>query len=497
MTLISDCEDGSVLDSPLSSPVLKDIPFPCDGATTTAASKTQAPMTAYLTVRVCFTPRSHLYAGLSAPQPPPSPTSPAPTFAELEENLLDVQAAWREPSPSWAPASASALARRDREWKAYTGALHPDSFLDLQLLLYAGEGQKSQRPPSPPVPTIDPALLLLHPPSVPHALPTPSWSPSQSSMVSRWLARTDSIIPGLEAALVVKEESKTSTPSSANASTGTHSTAAASDTASSSTTVPSSSPPPPPPASTQPLTIRLRRPNTELAAGVKRPHDQVDTDDDEDDEDMDADADTDEDADHASVASDGGEDEDQTQTHTGANTLSPVPVPALNNQPLSSSSSSLVAPIPLPVRRSDRVASTSVPWPTPAPSSIGDDDDIAAAAVKPFSCPMCNWRFSRAHELKRHMDCTHFGKKFTCLVCGKNNARKDARRRHQITEQACVAKQASLTDEQLQEMECVTRAEREDSPLYQRYLAAVAKSTARARAAGVKGGPRKKKARRY
>ncbi|KZV99332.1 hypothetical protein EXIGLDRAFT_233695 [Exidia glandulosa HHB12029] len=495
MTLISDCEDGSALESPLSSPVLKDIPFPCDGASS-SASKTQAPMTAYLTVRVCFTSRPHLYAGLSAPQPPPSPTSPAPTFADLEQNFLDVQAAWREPSPSWAPTSASALARRDKEWKAYTGALHPLSFSGLQLLLNAGEGQKSQRPPSPPVPTIDPALLSLKPPSVPHPLPTPSWSPSQSSMVSRWLTRTDPIVPGLEAALVAKEESKTSTPSSANASTGTHSTAAASDTASSSTTVPSSyPPPPPPPVSTNPLTIRLRRPNAELAAGVKRPHDQVDTDDEEDDEDMDADADadTDDDADHASVASDGGEDEDQAQTHTGANTLSP----ALNNQPLSSSSSSSVAPIPVPVRRSDRVASTSVPYPTPAPSSVGDEDDIAAAAVKPFPCPMCNWRFSRAHELKRHMDCTHFGKKFTCLVCGKNNARKDARRRHQITEQACVAKQASLTDEQLQQMECVTRAEREDSPLYQRYLDAVAKSTARARAAGGKGGPRKKKARRY
>ncbi|RIA96583.1 hypothetical protein C1645_687783 [Glomus cerebriforme] len=56
--------------------------------------------------------------------------------------------------------------------------------------------------------------------------------------------------------------------------------------------------------------------------------------------------------------------------------------------------------------------------------------------VKPFACehPNCGSRFTRKHDLKRHINGIHKGEKVhECTVCRKPFSRKDAWKRHIAT----------------------------------------------------------------
>ncbi|KAF7981879.1 hypothetical protein HWV62_31449 [Athelia sp. TMB] len=62
-----------------------------------------------------------------------------------------------------------------------------------------------------------------------------------------------------------------------------------------------------------------------------------------------------------------------------------------------------------------------------------------ASPSRPFSCDMCALSFNRQHDLKRHRE-THSGEKpFLCNGgCGKTFTRKDALKRHQVSQNTSV-----------------------------------------------------------
>ena len=81
----------------------------------------------------------------------------------------------------------------------------------------------------------------------------------------------------------------------------------------------------------------------------------------------------------------------------------------------------------------------SRPTPYPNPQYIEMHQTIAisdspASPQRPFSCDLCTLSFNRQHDLKRHRE-THTGEKpFICNGgCGKTFTRKDALKRHQVS----------------------------------------------------------------
>lgn len=65
---------------------------------------------------------------------------------------------------------------------------------------------------------------------------------------------------------------------------------------------------------------------------------------------------------------------------------------------------------------------------------MGGSMQYPASPNRPFSCDMCALSFNRQHDLKRHRE-THSGEKpFLCNGgCGKTFTRKDALKRHQVS----------------------------------------------------------------
>jgi uncharacterized Zn-finger protein len=70
----------------------------------------------------------------------------------------------------------------------------------------------------------------------------------------------------------------------------------------------------------------------------------------------------------------------------------------------------------------------------PIPQTIGISSDHPSSPVRPFACDLCSLSFNRQHDLKRHRE-THTGEKpFLCNGgCGKTFTRKDALKRHQVS----------------------------------------------------------------
>lgn len=70
----------------------------------------------------------------------------------------------------------------------------------------------------------------------------------------------------------------------------------------------------------------------------------------------------------------------------------------------------------------------------PIPQTIGISSDYPTSSIRPFACDLCALSFNRQHDLKRHRE-THTGEKpYLCNGgCGKTFTRKDALKRHQVS----------------------------------------------------------------